>query len=132
MFSRWMIPLTLLGLAALPAPARAADEKSAPPTVLVRLRSLDGVLEDFKYFLATAGQKPAVDQLDAVLKAVMTPNGFEGIDAKKPWAVYGVLDANLTGAYLNDTTLSTAVWNNTTCPGGTNSSSYTPQTCVGH
>ena len=40
--------------------------------------------------------------------------------------------ANLTGAILNEATLSTAIWNNTTCPGGTNSSLYTPQTCVGH
>ena len=40
--------------------------------------------------------------------------------------------ANLTGAYLSAPTLSSAVWNNTTCPGGTNSSAYTPQTCVGH
>jgi uncharacterized protein YjbI with pentapeptide repeats len=40
--------------------------------------------------------------------------------------------ANLTGAYLSETTLSMAIWNNTTCPGGTNSSQYIPQTCVGH
>ncbi|MCU1363504.1 MAG: hypothetical protein JWM55_1332 [Acidimicrobiaceae bacterium] len=40
--------------------------------------------------------------------------------------------ANLTGAFLSETTLSTSVWNNTTCPGGTNSSAYAPQTCVGH
>jgi len=40
--------------------------------------------------------------------------------------------ANLTGALLSQSTLSSAVWNNTTCPGGTNSSAYTPQTCVGH
>jgi hypothetical protein len=40
--------------------------------------------------------------------------------------------ANLTGALLSEATLSTAVWDDTTCPGGTNSSAYTPQTCVGH
>ena len=40
--------------------------------------------------------------------------------------------ANLTGALLNESTLSSAIWNNTTCPGGTKSSLYTPQTCVGH
>jgi hypothetical protein len=40
--------------------------------------------------------------------------------------------ANLTGAFLADATLSTATWSNTTCPGGTNSSAYSPQTCVGH
>jgi uncharacterized protein YjbI with pentapeptide repeats len=40
--------------------------------------------------------------------------------------------ANLTGAFLSESTLSSAIWNNTTCPGGTNSSLYSPQTCVGH
>jgi uncharacterized protein YjbI with pentapeptide repeats len=40
--------------------------------------------------------------------------------------------ANLTGALLSEVTLSSAVWDNTICPGGTDSSSYTPQTCVGH
>jgi uncharacterized protein YjbI with pentapeptide repeats len=40
--------------------------------------------------------------------------------------------ANLTGALLSAASLSAAIWNDTTCPGGTNSSSYTPQTCVGH
>jgi hypothetical protein len=40
--------------------------------------------------------------------------------------------ANLTGALLSESTLSAAIWDNTTCPGGTNSSAYSPQTCVGH
>ena len=50
--------------------------------------------------------------------------------------------ANLTGANLTGTNLTSAdlfsanltgvTWSNTTCPDGTNSSSYSPQTCVGH
>lgn len=40
--------------------------------------------------------------------------------------------ANLTGAFLSEVTLSNAIWLDTTCPGGTNSGAYTPQTCVGH
>ena len=41
-------------------------------------------------------------------------------------------NATLTGATLTGATLTGVTWNNTTCPGGTNSSTYTPQTCVGH
>jgi uncharacterized protein YjbI with pentapeptide repeats len=46
-------------------------------------------------------------------------------------------NANLTGAGLNfavlsGATLTGAIWSNTTCPDNTNSSSYSPQTCVGH
>jgi uncharacterized protein YjbI with pentapeptide repeats len=40
--------------------------------------------------------------------------------------------ADLTGASLSGSTLTGVVWNNTTCPDGTNSSLYAPQTCVGH
>lgn len=41
-------------------------------------------------------------------------------------------NANLTGANIVGGTFTNAIWNDTTCPGGTNSSIYTPQTCVGH
>jgi Fibronectin type III domain/Pentapeptide repeats (8 copies) len=40
--------------------------------------------------------------------------------------------ANLTSADLTGATLTGVTWSNTTCPDGTNSSSYSPQTCVGH
>lgn len=40
--------------------------------------------------------------------------------------------ANLTGASLTGASLSNTTWGYTTCPDGTNSSTYSPQTCVGH
>ena len=40
--------------------------------------------------------------------------------------------ANLTGAHFHTAYLGSVIWSNTTCPDGTNSSSYSPQTCVGH
>jgi uncharacterized protein YjbI with pentapeptide repeats len=38
-----------------------------------------------------------------------------------------MVDANVTGADL-----ASVVWSNTTCPGNTNSNTYSPYTCVGH
>jgi uncharacterized protein YjbI with pentapeptide repeats len=38
-----------------------------------------------------------------------------------------LLNANLSGAVLTG-----AMWYDTICPDGTNSLSYSPQTCVGH
>lgn len=93
MLSRCLGALTLLGLILTPAPARPADDKATPPTIQVRLNSLDRSLDDIKYFLSLAGQKEAADQLDG-LKNNVLPNGFEGIDTKKPWGLYGVLKAN--------------------------------------
>ena len=40
--------------------------------------------------------------------------------------------ANLTGANLTGASLFFVGWSNTTCPDGTNSVSYAPQTCIGH
>ena len=41
--------------------------------------------------------------------------------------------ADLTGAlYLASANLTGVIWSDTTCPDGTNSASYSPQTCIGH
>jgi hypothetical protein len=95
MLSRYLFAFTLLGLVLAPAPARPADEKTTPPTIQVRLNSLDRTLDDLKFFLSLAGQKEATDQLEGLQKNTL-PNGFEGIDTKKPWALYGLLSPNPT------------------------------------
>jgi hypothetical protein len=92
MLSRYLCAITLLGLVLAPSAARPADEKVTPPTVQVRLNSLDRLLDDFKYFLSLTGQKEAIDQFEG-MKGALLPLGFDGIDAKKPWALYGALDA---------------------------------------
>lgn len=40
--------------------------------------------------------------------------------------------ANLSGANLYNPNPAGVTWSNTTCPDGTNSSAYSPQTCIGH
>jgi hypothetical protein len=80
------------GLAFAPAVARA-DDKPAAPLIQVRLKSLDRTIDDLKYFLTLSGQKDAARQLEEMPKAAL-PNGFEGIDTKKPWALYGLLKAD--------------------------------------
>jgi hypothetical protein len=94
MLTRWMWLVTAVGLATLPAQVRAADEKSPLPTAQISLRSLDALLEDLKYLLSSTDQKDAAKLLDDTLK-MNFPNAFEGIDRKKPWALYGVLEPDL-------------------------------------
>jgi hypothetical protein len=94
MFSRYLCAITLLGLVLAPSPARPADEKVTPPTVQVRLNSLDRTLDDLKYLLSLTGQKAAVDQMEG-MKGALMPAGFDAIDTKKPWALYGALDPNI-------------------------------------
>lgn len=84
-----------LSLVALPSPVRAAAQDAAVPTLVVRVKSIDSVLEDVKFLAAIAGQKDqAQQQLDQALKTVL-PNGFEGIDTKRPLGVYGRVDESL-------------------------------------
>jgi hypothetical protein len=94
MLSRCMLLFAVLGLVAVPGQVRA-DEKTAPPTLQVRLKSLDRVLDDLKYFLSLAGQKDAIGQLDELQKQLLPP-AYPGIDTSKPWALYGRLNPNVT------------------------------------
>lgn len=92
MFTRVVCVVALLGLVA--APARSAEPKTKTPTVLVRVHSLNRLLDDVRYVLRLTDQPDALKQFDDGLKQGF-PNGLEGIDATKPWAAYGVLEPNL-------------------------------------
>ncbi len=88
----WLMFACVAGLAFAPAVARA-DDKPAAPLIQVRLKSLDRTIDDVKYFLTLTGQKEAIKQFEEMPKAAL-PNGFDGIDTKKPWAVYGLLKSD--------------------------------------
>jgi uncharacterized protein YjbI with pentapeptide repeats len=51
-------------------------------------------------------------------------------DANLTGASFG--QDNLTGADFSGAILTGVIWNFSICPDGTNSSSYSPQTCIGH
>ncbi|HEV8063128.1 MAG TPA: hypothetical protein VGP68_24820 [Gemmataceae bacterium] len=94
MLARYLLGLTLMGLILCPAPARTADEKTTQPTIQIRLKSLDRTLDDLKFFLASVGQEGAFMQLDEARKGPLA-GAFDAIDAKKPWALYGHVKADL-------------------------------------
>jgi hypothetical protein len=83
----------LLGLTVtLPAPARAADEKtpkSDKPAIMLRLASLDQLRGDFRYLGEVLGEGEKAKQLDELIKSKLGEKGLEGIDSKKPIGAYG-------------------------------------------
>jgi hypothetical protein len=87
----------LLGLTVmLPAPARAADEKtpkSDKPAVILRLASLDHLRGDFRYLAEVVGEAEKAKQLDELIKSKLGDNGLQGIDTKKPIGLYGWVGA---------------------------------------
>ncbi|HZT82659.1 MAG TPA: hypothetical protein VFA26_20690 [Gemmataceae bacterium] len=90
-----ILPVALVCLVALPAVARPADDKKADkkpsqPTVIIRLKSLDGLLADVKYLAALAGRGDEVKNFEGILKArAGGDKALEGFDRKRPLGAYG-------------------------------------------
>src|SRR5690242_21610712 len=95
MIRRLLPLLALAGLVALPDVARPADEKKDDkklvPGFVVRIESLDELMNNFRYLAGLVGREEEAKQLEGMLKArAGGPKGFEGIATKRPMAIYGV------------------------------------------
>jgi hypothetical protein len=91
MLQRLLPCLALLGLVGLPAAARPAEEKKATePGFVVRVQSIDELTHNFRYLAGLVGREEEAKQIEGWLKAKAGgPKGLEGIDAKRPMAIYG-------------------------------------------
>jgi hypothetical protein len=69
------------------APVKAADEKA--PAVIVRVKSIDGLLEDGSYIAKLLGFEEEAKQADGFLHALLGEKGSEGIDPRRPIGAYG-------------------------------------------
>jgi hypothetical protein len=88
MYRRWL-SCVLVIVAASPAVVRAADDdRSTPPTVVVRVRSVDTVIDNVKQIVALAGRENMAQQIEALIKTKIGENGIEGIDLKRPFGGY--------------------------------------------
>src|SRR5260370_4099027 len=80
MRTRVLPGLVLLCLVAAPWAARAADDKKDDkglPAFVVRTKSLDGLLDDFKYLAELAGKE---DEAKLGLDFFKKPGGINGFD----------------------------------------------------
>lgn len=88
--ARRLVPfLALVGLLAAGWASVPAQQQSAPPTVIIRVRSIDSLLADSKYVITLAGQKEIADQFEGVIQSMIGPKGLDGIDTKRPFGFYG-------------------------------------------
>lgn len=78
---------SLLALLAAPAAARAAD-KADGPAVMLRIQSVDQILDNAEYLAALAGQEEAAKQFLGFVKALSGEKGIEGVDTKRPFVLY--------------------------------------------
>jgi hypothetical protein len=93
MHSRFLPVVFVLGLAAIPNPARSLAGDSTPPTLTVRIRSLDSFINDIKLISKAAGHEQWAKRLDDTVKKIF-PSGYQGVDTTRPIGFYGKLDDN--------------------------------------
>lgn len=93
MFRRSLPLAALLALFTAAVPARAAEEE-ASPSIIVRLRSIDGLREDARYLVTLLGKGEEAKQVDEFIKSMMGQDGLKGIDVKKPLGFYGTVGPN--------------------------------------
>lgn len=100
MRKRLLFLLPLFGLVLAPAAARCQDKKDAKPdtgpSLVVQVRSIDGLMEDAKYLMTLVGQEEQAKQMDGLLKSMGGKEGIKGIDAKRPFGFYGTVGKNFT------------------------------------
>src|SRR5262249_55395832 len=93
----------LLALVLLPAPVRPeedAKQKASSPALVIRLRSLDGILADLHYLATQVGKEEEAKQAEAMLKEKAGGDkGLEGIDTSKPIGLYLIAGPNGTDSY---------------------------------
>jgi hypothetical protein len=84
-----------MALTVVVIPARAADPVPAAPTLIVRVKSLDGLIADAKYLAHLAGHGEQADQFEKMLPGFLGPKGLAGtgLDTSRPWGMYATLDA---------------------------------------
>jgi RNA binding exosome subunit len=89
--SRWKISWAVLALALVPAPVRSADTPAKGPTMVARLKSLDGLIEDFKYLAKLSGVENEAQQGEDFFRAFLGDKGSEVIDPTRPIGMYGTV-----------------------------------------
>ena len=96
MLARFLSAAALLALL-FPAPARPADPPAADgPTLIIRLQSLDALLEHGQYIADLAGQQERAKQAAGMVQAFTDKEkGIEGIDTKRPFGLYATLAPDL-------------------------------------
>src|SRR3954467_4189177 len=91
---RRLLPLLSLAiLLAVPVLARA--QEFSPPTVLVRVRSLDTIVNNFKLIATLAGREEIASQVHGLIQSKIGAKGLEGFDTTRPLGAFVRLTPDL-------------------------------------
>src|SRR5262249_10445556 len=73
--------------------------KKSGPDIVVRIRSLESIIADFKYLATQVGKEEEAKQGEELLKERITSKGLDGIDVKKPMGAYVFAGPNGLDSY---------------------------------
>lgn len=91
---RTLLALPLLLLLFVPGAVKAQG-KNVPPTVVVRVSSIDSLIEHVKFLASLAGQPDAARQIEGLIKAKIGDKGLEGVDSGRAFGFYGRIGKEL-------------------------------------
>lgn len=99
---RICLAFACLVLFASPPMLRAGETPDAP-SIVVRVKSLQALLQNVNLVVKLAGQDETADQIEGLIKSKIGKNGIKGIDPARPlgaYARYGKEIDSLQGAIL--------------------------------
>lgn len=88
---RFAFLAVVCGLVA-PVAGRCETPASAPPALVVRVKSLQDLRDDARYLAKATGHEKEAGNYDGVLSALITDKGLMGVDVKKPIGIYARID----------------------------------------
>ena len=87
----WALATVAMAVTAI-LPSAALAQKPVEPTIEVRIRSVNDLLDKAEYIGGLVDQDEPIKQVRGLLKNLSTDGkGVEGVDPKKPFGVYSVL-----------------------------------------
>jgi hypothetical protein len=96
MTKRWLTGGTVLAFLLVPffqpQSTLAADPDTTGPTAVVRIKSIDGLIDDALYLAKLVGREEEAKQGEGFLRSLFPNDESAGIDSKRPIGLYGVLD----------------------------------------
>src|SRR4051794_28957780 len=98
--ARLLLSLAIGGFFLGLSPVRAADAaKATAPALVIRVKSIQGLVGDVKYLSSLAGREEEGKQLEGLYQSQVTNNSLHGLDPKRPLGVYAIVTPNANESY---------------------------------
>lgn len=96
MFARMLTFLAVVTLVGAPAPVRSEDKaKDGAPSFVMRIDSIDNLIENAKYLAELAGQKDKAEEVLGFVKTTIESQKIDkAIDFSRPIGMYGKVNAD--------------------------------------